>query len=187
VLLQDIKRLVYRSKQRGILELDLLFGEYAEKHVPNMNASQLAKLEEILTEENPDMWKWLTMQQMAPDHLQFNNSVFQARSWIMPMSDLVLYLSITRRAQRCKLAMMPAFHWHVLFSALNVPCACRTCRSTWRRICLAVPAPKRGARRALLGFVAGMTIRTLPWRHQIGKKAGQRSKSRLRQCPLAAS
>ena len=75
--LQRINKLLYRSKQRGILELDLIVGEYAEKHLPQMNDAQLQHFDDLLTqEENPDMWKWLTMQVQAPDHLQ-DNPVFK--------------------------------------------------------------------------------------------------------------
>lgn len=35
------KRLVYRAKQRGWLEVDLLLGTYASKNVPNMDENEL--------------------------------------------------------------------------------------------------------------------------------------------------
>lgn len=76
---QTVQKLLYRSKQRGLLELDLLVGEYAEKHLPDMNTEQLRAAEEILTEENPDLWKWITLQAEAPPHMQ-QNAVFQVRS-----------------------------------------------------------------------------------------------------------
>ena len=76
--LQNVQKLLYRSKQRGILELDLLVGEYAEKHLPGMTTEELSATEELLTEENPDLWKWITLQAVAPPHLQ-QNTVFQVR------------------------------------------------------------------------------------------------------------
>jgi succinate dehydrogenase flavin-adding protein (antitoxin of CptAB toxin-antitoxin module) len=67
---------VYRAKQRGHLELDLLLGKYAEEKVPQMDMKQLVQTEKLLSEENPDMWMWLTHQQPAPEHVQ-NNPIFK--------------------------------------------------------------------------------------------------------------
>eukprot|EP00877_Chromochloris_zofingiensis_P002937 jgi/Chrzof1/12644/Cz07g02050.t1 len=42
-----------------------------------MPFSMLQEYERILDEENPDLFKWLTGQQAAPDHLT-RNSAYQA-------------------------------------------------------------------------------------------------------------
>ena len=76
---QVVDKLKYRSKQRGLLELDLLIGEYAEREFPKMNHEQLQAAEAMLHEENPDMWKWLTQQEVAPDSMQ-QNEVFRVRA-----------------------------------------------------------------------------------------------------------
>ena len=53
------KRLVYRSKQRGWLELDLVLGAWATLHVPELNAAELVEYENILNEETIDIYKWI--------------------------------------------------------------------------------------------------------------------------------
>lgn len=70
---------MYRAKQRGLLELDLVIGIYAERNVPTMSVDKLAETERLLREENVDLWQWLTQQSTAPDHVQ-ENAVFKARS-----------------------------------------------------------------------------------------------------------
>jgi succinate dehydrogenase flavin-adding protein (antitoxin of CptAB toxin-antitoxin module) len=67
---------MYRAKQRGHLELDLLIGRYAEDNLPSMNMEQLKEVDALLVEENPDLWTWLTGQGPAPEHVQAN-SVFK--------------------------------------------------------------------------------------------------------------
>ncbi|CAM9616115.1 unnamed protein product, partial [Discosporangium mesarthrocarpum] len=42
------KRLLYRSKQRGWLEVDLLLGTWADANVPSLSAEELDQYEDIL-------------------------------------------------------------------------------------------------------------------------------------------
>ena len=47
--------------------MDLLVGMWAEKNVPKMDAAQLKAMEEVLDQENPDLFKWLTGQESASE------------------------------------------------------------------------------------------------------------------------
>jgi succinate dehydrogenase flavin-adding protein (antitoxin of CptAB toxin-antitoxin module) len=76
-------KLVYRAKQRGFLELDLLVGLWAERAIPRMAAASfpadearraLLDTQELLDAENPDLFKWLTGQEPAPEHMARNSA-----------------------------------------------------------------------------------------------------------------
>ncbi|CAO2149106.1 unnamed protein product [Urochloa humidicola] len=70
-------RLVYRSKQRGFLELDLVLGTWVEQNVHSMDEANIRALLQVLDLENPDLWKWLTGQEQPPKDLN-SNQVFTA-------------------------------------------------------------------------------------------------------------
>lgn len=53
------KRLIYRCKQRGWLEVDLLLGAYAARFVPAMDAADVAALERLAARETPALLRLL--------------------------------------------------------------------------------------------------------------------------------
>merc|ERR1711908_176261 len=69
------RRLIYRSKQRGWLELDIMLGDWSSENLKNMGPEELSEYEALLDQENPDLFKWLTGQLEAPEELQ--GPVFQ--------------------------------------------------------------------------------------------------------------
>lgn len=72
-----LNRLLYRSRQRGYLELDLLLGKWAESHLADMDDNMLAAMAHVLDQETPDLWKWVTGQESPPDEIA-SNPVFKA-------------------------------------------------------------------------------------------------------------
>ncbi|KAF6134311.1 hypothetical protein GIB67_004154 [Kingdonia uniflora] len=74
---RTFNRLLYRSRQRGFLELDLVLGNYVEEHISSMDKARIQSLVDVLDVENPDLWKWLTGQDQPPEGLN-SNPVFSA-------------------------------------------------------------------------------------------------------------
>ncbi|KAG8388167.1 hypothetical protein BUALT_Bualt02G0097700 [Buddleja alternifolia] len=70
-------RLIYRSKQRGYLELDLVLGKWVEDHIHSMDETGIKSLVHVLDLENPDLWKWLSCQEQPPEAVN-KNPVFMA-------------------------------------------------------------------------------------------------------------
>lgn len=71
------KRLTWRAKSRGWLELDVLMGTFVEKHIADFDEPKLDLLEEVLELENPDLFKWFTQQAPVPVELVKENEVMK--------------------------------------------------------------------------------------------------------------
>lgn len=63
------KRLLYRSKQRGWLEVDLLMGAWAEGNLAAMPDAELKEYERILNAETIDLYNYVTGKEKPPPHL----------------------------------------------------------------------------------------------------------------------
>ena len=57
------KKLIYRAKQRGWLEVDLLLGSWAMDHVMDLNKTQLGEFEDILNQETLDIFHLISGQE----------------------------------------------------------------------------------------------------------------------------
>ena len=67
------RRLLYRSKQRGWLEMDIMLGNWARDNLGRLDGAGLQQFQEIIDMENPDLYRWLTGQDEVPDTI--NNSL----------------------------------------------------------------------------------------------------------------
>ena len=77
------KRLVYRSKQRGWLEVDLLLGTWARENVGGLSDSELDLFEEFVNEETIDIYNILTLRTDIPQRLGNNEVVKRIQQWAM--------------------------------------------------------------------------------------------------------
>ncbi len=64
------KRMIYRSKQRGWLEADLLMGSWASEHVPHLSEKDLDDYDTVLKEETIDIFNFITGKDPLPDRLK---------------------------------------------------------------------------------------------------------------------
>lgn len=64
------KRLVYRSKQRGWLEVDLLLGTWASDNVPTLNDDELDQYEDFVNMETIDIYNVITLRLDVPDSMK---------------------------------------------------------------------------------------------------------------------
>mmetsp|Transcript_14807 Transcript_14807/g.29786 ORF Transcript_14807/g.29786 Transcript_14807/m.29786 type:complete len:148 (-) Transcript_14807:194-637(-) len=64
------RRLLYRSKQRGWLEMDIMLGNWASENLAHLDGEKLAQFQEIIDLENPDLFQWLTGQKPVPGEIE---------------------------------------------------------------------------------------------------------------------
>ncbi len=64
------KRLAWRASRRGIKEMDILVGGYADAHLPRMSAKELVLFEALLEIPDQQLLSWVTRQEDVPEHLK---------------------------------------------------------------------------------------------------------------------
>ena len=110
-----VNRLLYRSRQRGFLEMDLLVGIWAEKQVPLLDEDMLHQFEQVLDQENPDLYKWLTGQKPPPP-IMAQNAAYQVHN----LSDLQAALPLP--CHQCNLVQLcgqlPTHHGCIAYIVL---------------------------------------------------------------------
>ena len=67
---QRRKRLAFRAWHRGMKELDLLIGGFADRHLAAFDADQLDRFEALLDQPEPLMYSWLMGYAQPPAELQ---------------------------------------------------------------------------------------------------------------------
>lgn len=63
------KRLIFRSNHRGTKEMDLVIGSFAGQNVRGFDGKQLQEYEEILAENDPNLYNWITGAEEAPESM----------------------------------------------------------------------------------------------------------------------
>lgn len=64
------KRLIYRAKQRGWLEVDLLLGTWASSFVPSLTLDELNQFEDFVNMETIDIYNVITLRMDAPEDMK---------------------------------------------------------------------------------------------------------------------
>ncbi|WP_458789986.1 succinate dehydrogenase assembly factor 2 [Yoonia sp. MH D7] len=63
-----IKRLRMRSMRRGIKEMDLILSAFAETALSDMDAAALAHYDDLLEENDHDIYAWVSGQFPTPEN-----------------------------------------------------------------------------------------------------------------------
>lgn len=64
-----LKRMAMRSWRRGMKEMDLILGPYADAHLAGMTEDRLVVFDKLLEENDQDLLPWVLGQNSAPDYL----------------------------------------------------------------------------------------------------------------------
>ena len=63
------KRLKMRSWRRGMKEMDLILGPFADARIASLSEAELALYERMLGENDQDLYRWVTGQSEAPPEI----------------------------------------------------------------------------------------------------------------------
>lgn len=61
------KRLHMRSIRRGIKEMDLILMAFSKAHLAQLDAAQLATYDALLSENDHDLYQWVSGQSVEPE------------------------------------------------------------------------------------------------------------------------
>ena len=64
-----LKRMTMRSWRRGMKEMDLILGPYADAHLAEMSTDRLALFDKLLEENDQELLPWVLGQRPAPGYL----------------------------------------------------------------------------------------------------------------------
>ncbi|MFK0382384.1 MULTISPECIES: succinate dehydrogenase assembly factor 2 [Rhizobium/Agrobacterium group] len=81
------RRILYRCWHRGIREMDLVLGQFAEDHIADLSEEQLDELEIIMAEEDNDLVKMVTGALPVPE--KFQTPLFEKIASYRPDFDIV--------------------------------------------------------------------------------------------------
>ena len=70
------KKLIFQSQHCGIKENDILLGQFAADHIEEFSDQQLDLFEELLAENDHDIYAWITGQETLPPRI--DNDVMAA-------------------------------------------------------------------------------------------------------------
>jgi len=60
------RRILFRAWRRGMREMDLVMGRFADAHLPTMSESELDAFEHLLDAPDPEALAWITGEEPTP-------------------------------------------------------------------------------------------------------------------------
>ena len=64
---ERLKRIKFRCWHRGMREMDLLMGRFADKYIESLSESDIDLFEEIMEYSDPDLYNWVSGREDIPD------------------------------------------------------------------------------------------------------------------------
>lgn len=61
------RRMRYRAWHRGMQEMDIILGNFADAHLEIYDEAALTRLETLMDEQDADLFKWLMGQEPPPE------------------------------------------------------------------------------------------------------------------------
>lgn len=69
-----IRRLKFRSWHRGIKEMDLILGHFADNHLEGLTPAELDQYETLIEVEDTSLYNWITGREPTP--AEFETALF---------------------------------------------------------------------------------------------------------------
>ena len=69
-----MRRLIYRASYTGMKETDLLLGQFAKRHLPELTRPQLHEFEALLDAGDPSIFAWVRGDEAVPE--AYDTAVF---------------------------------------------------------------------------------------------------------------
>lgn len=66
------KKILYRAWHRGMKELDLILGKFADEKIAEMSEEKLNELEQLLNVNDPQLYQWLCKPNTIPNDWKLN-------------------------------------------------------------------------------------------------------------------
>ncbi|WP_193142534.1 MULTISPECIES: succinate dehydrogenase assembly factor 2 [unclassified Meridianimarinicoccus] len=76
-----IKRMKMRSMRRGIKEMDLILGGFADRELEGLNEADLLIYDALLSENDHDLYQWISGQKPTPpEYLELMTRIAASQS-----------------------------------------------------------------------------------------------------------
>jgi len=79
------RRILFRAWRRGVREMDLVMGQFADANLPTLSEAELDEFERLLDAPDPDLLGWITGE--TPTPAAFDTPLF-ARLRLAPAASL---------------------------------------------------------------------------------------------------
>ncbi|MCX8997682.1 succinate dehydrogenase assembly factor 2 [Rhizobiaceae bacterium BDR2-2] len=89
------RRILYRCWHRGIREMDLILGQFAEVEIAGFGEEELDALEEVMREEDQDLISWINGSRPVPERM--DTPMFRRIAATRPRFDVVTMESLGAR------------------------------------------------------------------------------------------